>query len=214
MLIDKLMTAAEWGARGVVYLLLLLSVVSMALIFERWRYFRRRRVDARALANAIVGRLRAGDRAGARAFLDGKKGLEADVLREALAWYEDGPDAVEQVLSADVTDRRRPYESGLLFLGTLGNNAPFLGLFGTVLGVITAFRELGHDPTGGAMSNVMTGIAEALIATAIGILVAVPAVIAYNVFQKRADDLEENVASIGGLLLAQMKSTRTSEAVR
>ncbi len=80
--------------------------------------------------------------------------------------------------------RRKKFEAGLLFLGTLGNNAPFIGLFGTVLGIVTAFRELGANSMG-AMGNVMSGIAEALIATAVGILVALPAVVFYNVFQKK-----------------------------
>jgi biopolymer transport protein ExbB/biopolymer transport protein TolQ len=111
------------------------------------------------------------------------------------------------VISGGIKERRKGYESGLLFLGTLGNNSPFIGLFGTVLGIVTAFRELaGAAGNAAGMNNVMGGIAEALVATAIGILVALPAVIAYNVFTKKTQDLEENVQSIGSLILAQMKS--------
>jgi len=107
------------------------------------------------------------------------------------------------------TRERLHLERGLAVLGTLGNNAPFIGLFGTVLGIVTAFRELaGAAGNSAGMNNVMGGIAEALVATAVGILVALPAVIAYNVFQKKTQDLEENVQSIGGLILAQMKSHR------
>src|SRR5262249_62134071 len=95
----------------------------------------------------------------------------------------------------------------LLCRGTLGHNAPFVGLFGPVLGIVSAFRELaGAAGNTAGMNNVMSGIAEALVATAIGILVALPAVIAYNVFQKKTQDLEENLQSIGSLVLAQMKS--------
>src|SRR5207248_5464747 len=120
---------------------------------------------------------------------------EARILTEALESYEDGADAVEQILAKSVRLTRNEFEAGLLFLGTLGNNAPFIGLFGTVLGIVTAFRELGGNQMGAAMGNVMSGIAEALLATAVGILVALPAVIYYNVFQKKGGDVEEGAAA-------------------
>ena len=88
-------------------------------------------------------------------------------------------------------------ERWLAYLGTLGNNAPFIGLFGTVIGVIGAFEELGHgaEPAAGrqrravASHPVMASIAEALVATAVGILVALPAVAAFNYFQRRIASL-------------------------
>jgi biopolymer transport protein ExbB len=71
----------------------------------------------------------------------------------------------------------------LTILATLGNNAPFIGLFGTVLGVIKAFHDL-HVQQGSGIKVVMGGVSEALVATAMGLLVAIPAVIAYNAFSK------------------------------
>ncbi|HEY5089053.1 MAG TPA: MotA/TolQ/ExbB proton channel family protein, partial [Polyangia bacterium] len=105
------------------------------------------------------------------------------------------------------------YESRLAFLATLGNNAPFIGLFGTVLGIVTAFRELGNNSMG-AMGNVMGGIAEALIATAVGILVALPAVIFYNVYQKKGADIEEQAAALGNVVSASMRAVRHADAPR
>ncbi|HVY48796.1 MAG TPA: MotA/TolQ/ExbB proton channel family protein [Minicystis sp.] len=207
MLVQKLLAVAELGSRAVIWLLAGLSVVSIAIALERALWFRKRRIDAPALGRRLVSLLRAGDRAGAVALLERTPGIEAEALRDALAWYDDGDAAVAEVLGAAVKERRRTAESGLLFLGTLGNNAPFVGLFGTVLGVVTAFRELGHDPTG-AMNNVMSGIAEALVATAVGIVVALPAVVAFNVLQRKADELEDNVEAIGALVLAHLKSRR------
>jgi biopolymer transport protein ExbB/TolQ len=208
VLIQKLLAIAEVTGQAVLYLLLALSVLSIGIIFERWIWFRRRRVDAKALGRAIVEKLRAGDVKGAISLCSRERAVEAEVLGEALGWWDDGYASVEQVLAGGVQERRKSFESGLLFLGTLGNNAPFIGLFGTVLGIVTAFRELGANASGGAMGNVMSAIAEALVATAIGILVALPAVIAYNVFQKKTQDVEDNVQSIGTLLLAQMKSAK------
>ena len=80
--------------------------------------------------------------------LSDSQSVEARIVREALDWHGDGPDAVEQILAKSIRLRAREFESGLLFLGTLGNNAPFIGLFGTVLGIVTAFRELGSNQAG------------------------------------------------------------------
>jgi biopolymer transport protein ExbB/biopolymer transport protein TolQ len=207
MLVQKLLSIAQVGGQAVLYVLLSLSVLSIGIVLERWWYFKKRRIDAPRVGRRLVELLKKNDLDGARAYLKSLPGVEAEVLGDALGWYADGYDAVEQVLSSGVKERRAGYESGLLFLGTLGNNAPFLGLFGTVLGIVTAFRELaGAAGNSAGMNNVMGGIAEALVATAVGILVALPAVIAYNVFQKKTQDLELNVQSIGALVLAQMKS--------
>ena len=102
-------------------------------------------------------------------------------------------------------------ERGLNLLGTIGNNAPFLGLFGTVLGVIEAFHHLtlGSDQ---AMGMVMNGIAEALVATAVGIFVALPAVVAYNVFTKQVSLIDNDIAATGKLISALLRSRQHAEA--
>jgi biopolymer transport protein ExbB/TolQ len=209
MLVQKLLSIAQVGGQSVLYVLLALSVLSIGLILERWIYFRRRRIDAARLGRQIVEFLRKDDVAGAQEMLKQSPSVEAAVLHDALNWYPDGYEAVEQVIASGTKERRAGYEAGLLFLGTLGNNAPFVGLFGTVLGIVTAFRELaGAGGNSAGMNNVMGAIGEALVATAVGILVALPAVIGYNYFQKKVLDVEDNVHSIGALILAQMKSHR------
>ncbi len=210
MLAQKLLAVAQVGSSAVLYVLIALSVLSIGVILERWLWFRKRRVDAFAVGRAMLKQLKANDRDGATKLLKGSLAVEAKVMVDALEWYEDGPEAVASIVDTSLKERRREMESGLNFLGTLGNNAPFIGLFGTVLGVVTAFRELGATTAGAAngMGNVMSGIAEALVATAIGILVALPAVIAYNVFQKKVVEVEDNVGSLSGLLLAEMRSVR------
>ena len=210
MLAQKLLAVAQVGSSAVLYLLIILSVLSVGVILERWLWFRKRRVDAFAVGRAMLKQLKTGDREGAAKLLKASPALEAQVLVDAIEWYEDGPDAVSSIVDTSLKERRREMESGLNFLGTLGNNAPFIGLFGTVLGVVTAFRELGATTAGATngMGNVMSGIAEALVATAIGILVALPAVIAYNIFQKKVVEVEDNVGSLSGLLLAEMRSVK------
>lgn len=219
MLMQKLVFVAQSGASAVLYLLLLLSVVSVGVVIERWWYFRKRRLDLTDTSTTLEKQLRAGNVEAARKELGKSKAVEAEILCDALAWYNEGPEAVQEIVQKGVRQRRRAFESGLLFLGTLGNNAPFVGLFGTVLGVVAAFRELGAAQAnmaaaGGGMNNVMGGIAEALVATAIGILVAIPAVIAYNVFQKRGADIEENSAALSNVVVASMAARRRHAAGR
>ena len=88
------------------------------------------------------------------------------------------------MVSGTVARSRIEYERRLAFLGTLGNNAPFVGLFGTVLGIIRAFADLAGNPDAAGSGTVMAGISEALVATAVGLFVALPAVVAYNFFQR------------------------------
>jgi biopolymer transport protein ExbB len=102
-------------------------------------------------------------------------------------------------------------EKHLGILGTLGNNCPFIGLFGTVLGIIKAFADLSHNQAGGA-AVVMAGIAEALVATAVGLMVAIPAVVAYNIFQGRVRRTLGRVDAMAHLILARSHEENKAEA--
>ncbi len=211
MLVQKLLLAAQSGATFVMYILIAMSVFSVGIIFERWWYFRRRRFNLTAMSSALQGPLRSRDVEAAKKVLGSSRAVEAEIVRDALGWFDSGADSVREILQKGVRERRKNFESGLVFLGTLGNNSPFVGLFGTVLGVVAAFRELGSTQAsmasgGGGMGNVMSAIAEALVATAIGILVALPAVVGYNVFQKKGADIEENTAALGNLMIAAMEA--------
>ena len=166
MLGENLQEIAKVGATAVLYLLIGLSVISIGIIVERWWFFSRRKADIKRLTDSITKLLRKGDRDGVLRALKATNCLEAEVITEALAYYDDGPDSFAEIVEKAMRDRRHQAEGGLLFLGTLGNNAPFIGLFGTVLGIVHSFRELGAAQPGAAgggnMDNVMNGIAEAL----------------------------------------------------
>jgi len=220
-MMDKLLDIAGVGGTVVLVILLGLSVISIGIIIERLVYFRRRRVDAVALAKDVQRKLAAGDHEGVAAMLAKLPSIEAQALHDAIAWYDAGPEAFDEMLKKGLADRRKEFESGLVFLGTLGNNAPFVGLFGTVLGIIVSFRELASaaqnvagNSAGGGMNNVMSGIAEALVSTAVGILVAVPAVIFFNIFQKKTVVIEDNLGSLRNAVTAQMKREHAAEAPR
>jgi biopolymer transport protein ExbB/biopolymer transport protein TolQ len=205
VLIQKLVFISQIASQSVLYVLLGLSVLSIGIVIERWWFFRRRRDDLEALTDRLRKALAARDLDKARDILKVSPSVEAEIVLEALGWYAEGAESVEQILVRATRVRRKRFEAGLLFLGTLGNNAPFIGLFGTVLGIVTAFRELGNNSMG-AMGNVMSGIAEALIATAVGIMVALPAVIFYNVFQKKGADVEEQAGALGNVVIASMRA--------
>jgi biopolymer transport protein ExbB/biopolymer transport protein TolQ len=213
MLTTYLSRVALLGSGWVLYVLLGLSVCSFACMFERWRFFRRNNADAEQLRRDLGTALRSGDDAAIDAVLGAHPSVEARVLRAAFAWRQGGPEAFEDALESELGRVRPLLERGSTLLGTIGNNAPFVGLFGTVIGVIEAFHHLGAGKANaGAMANVMNGIAEALIATAVGIFVAIPAVVAFNVSQKRVDEVENDLRSLAKLLSAWLKTGRDHHA--
>ncbi len=200
-LLGVTLTSAEW----VLWLLVVLSVLSIALMLERAVYFATHRLPDSEL---LAVRLARGEFDAVRSAVEGKKGMEAAVIREGLASTAQGPDTVEQVIASTVARERPQYERYLSFLGTLGNNAPFIGLFGTVLGIIKAFHDLGAANVKGAaiQQTVMAGISEALVATAVGLAVAIPAVVAFNIFTRQLKTLTSRTNALGYAMVGSLRS--------
>jgi biopolymer transport protein ExbB/biopolymer transport protein TolQ len=184
------------GSSWVLYQLLFLSVLSIGAMAERWWYFRQRSVDENDLGEKLVDCLVKGDTGAAEKLLAASPTIEAELLRSTIKWASGGPDALAAAVESALHKKRKELERGMTLLGTLGNNAPFIGLLGTVIGVIVAFADLADGQNKVAMDRVMGGIAEALVATGVGLFVAIPAVISYNIFQKKIADVEENVRGI------------------
>jgi biopolymer transport protein ExbB/biopolymer transport protein TolQ len=207
MLVDRLLKIALLGSEWVLYLLVALSVLSLATMVERWVFFFRRRDDLDRLRRGLVAELDTGDVAGATRFLEKSPSIEARLAREALRWAYAGPEAIADAVDAELLRQKAQLERGTNLLGTLGNNAPFVGLLGTVLGVIIAFDALGGAGQNmGAMGGVMSGIAEALVATGVGLFVALPAVVAYNLIQKRIGQIETEAISLTKLITAYARA--------
>jgi biopolymer transport protein ExbB len=197
--------SAEW----VLWLLCVLSVLSIAVMLERAVYFSSHSLEG---SDALAVKLAKGELDAVRKQIDGKKGMEAAVLREALNSLASGPDSVEEVIAATVARERPQYERFLSFLGTLGSNAPFIGLFGTVLGIIKAFHDLGQSGAKGAaiQQTVMAGISEALVATAVGLAVAIPAVVGYNVLTRSLKTITSRTNALGHALVSHLRSSSPS----
>ena len=116
-----------------------------------------------------------------------------------------GPEAVEDLIVGATTKQREKYDAHLDILATLASNAPFVGLFGTVLGIIRAFNDLSSNVRD-ASSPVMAGVAEALVATAVGLFVAIPAVVAFNIVNRSISTVESNVGIMSKYVIAQLSS--------
>jgi biopolymer transport protein ExbB/TolQ len=202
MIVQSLLKISLLGATWVLYLLLGLSVVSIGAALERWIFFRKNKSEGHRLDEELARALKRDDYPAAHRALAKSKSLEASILREALEWKKGGPEAVNDALESALGRARGDLDRGATLLGTLGNNAPFVGLFGTIIGVIEAFSHLGNSAQGGGMAKVMGGIAEALIATGVGIFVAIPAVVAFNIFQKKAEEIEGHAQSLARLVTA------------
>ena len=201
------LSSAEW----VLWLLVALSVASLAVILERAMFFRARRLQR---ADEIAQNLARGELDGLRPLLEGQLALEARVLQQGLGVLSQGPEMVEEVMAATMAAERPRYERFLSFLGTLGSNAPFIGLFGTVLGIIKAFNDLGAVQIRGSaiQQTVMTGISEALVATAVGLAVAIPAVVSYNLFTRGLKNRVTRAQGMAHALVAASRSPRTEAA--
>lgn len=200
-LLDAFLSA---GSLWVLWLLIGLSVLAVAVIVERIVFYvqasrKKERLDA--ALHALV----AGGPEAAKGRLEGDNSLPGAVARACLDKVGDGPGSVEAIAASAVSDERLRYERGLSFLGTLGNNAPFIGLFGTVLGIIRAFHDLSLNTAAGSEA-VMAGIAEALVATGVGLLVALPAVAAYNAFSSHVEKTISAAESATHAILAHIKA--------
>ena len=203
MLSQKLLLLTNLGAEWVLWLLIALSVASVGVILERAAFFIARRPRS---PDDVARRLLAGDLSGAAAAVEGRSGMEADVVRAAVTHAAKGADAVREVISGTIERSRVEYERNLGFLGTLGNNAPFIGLFGTVLGIIRAFIDLAKNPGAAGTGTVMAGISEALVATAVGLFVALPAVIFYNLFQRGLRRTAQRATALGHAAVAHLEA--------
>jgi biopolymer transport protein ExbB len=176
------MYLTQWGAKLTLLALVALSILSVAIILDR-RKLLKARIEPTPLSE-----LKAAVRNGKAAATTSKDSVASRyllMLGESLA--QAPTESVDRATRSFLAEERQQLERGLTFLATIGSNAPFIGLFGTVLGIIQAFGELSSQQSGS--SSVMSAISEALIATAVGLLVAIPAVVAFNIFQRRIREI-------------------------
>lgn len=197
--------------RLVLGILLGLSVWSISILIDRKKALKLARLEAGNPTEAKQRIQATGNLAELKSWAEATSGLHAGTIRAALSvtgkTTSESTEAMDRAVKSYLGEERLRLEKGLTVLATLGSNAPFVGLFGTVLGIIQAFGELGQNSGGsGGTTGVMLAISEALVATAIGLLVAIPAVAAYNTFSRQLRQLLSESENLRDQLVARVLS--------
>jgi biopolymer transport protein ExbB len=179
--------------------ILLCSIFGLAIIIERAAFFAKSRTDTRRLMSELLRVLQDEGYDASQRMLHGRRGPIAAVLHSGLARAKRGPEAVEKAVETAASIEIAQLERGLIWLQTVANIAPLLGFLGTVSGMIHAFEAIAAAEEVSARL-VATGIYEALITTAAGLVVAIPVQAAHNYFVSRIDkfviDVEESGAEL------------------
>ena len=204
-IVEKLLAITALGSAWVLWLLLALSVTSLGVIVERAIFYARIRLDFVNFSRNITRRLIDNDIDGVKNLCLSSAAIESQTILRGLEYKDRSVSAMEQSMTGFLIGERQKLDHGLVVLGTLGSNAPFIGLFGTVIGIIQAFNNLSNNPAGGP-SVVMGGISEALVSTAVGLIVAIPAVIAFNGFQRVVRRKMSNAESMKNLVIAHFSN--------
>ncbi len=193
---------------GLIVLIILgfCSMLSITFMIERWLVFRKAWAGGDAILDHVGKLLAEGKADAARQYCQESPSAVAQVISYGLLHASRPRRDLDELLSTKRLEERLSLERYLGVLGTLGNVSPFIGLFGTVLGIIKAFSDLALSG-GGGPAVVAKGISEALVATAAGLIVAIPAVIVYNYFMRRvkAISVEMEVASTRLMVLLGAK---------
>ena len=173
------------------WILLGCSIISVTVALERWWYYRRIKFHPKKFLE-VLGKIQSlvgtGKAEEAIQTTQGLVGPIPDLIRTAIINRNRSKVELDELLTAARMEQRLILEKYLGVLGTLGNTAPFIGLFGTVVGIVKAFHDLAISGSGGP-AVVAAGISEALVATAAGLLVAIPSVIIYNYFMKKVKEM-------------------------
>ena len=202
---DKFLELSAVGSEWILWILVGLSVVSVALMIERLIFYAGVQGRDSALVRSLHAALADRDLAKAQELLKNSPGPGARIAAQMLETSQRGAGSMAAIMAAVRPGEKLRLERNLNFLGTVGSNAPFIGLLGTVLGIIETFRAIERSGVVGSAeySNaVMAGIYEALVATAVGLIVAIPAVIAFNFFQRRVKSLLGEADALTNMVLA------------
>lgn len=204
---ENFFAIAQVGHEVTLWLLVVLSILSIAFILERFFTLGRVRKESQRIAEQLRDILQTNNLPELESLSKDKQHLESRALSYGLRHVrERGAGGLEEIFTSFAAIERPGLERYLGFLATVGSNAPFIGLLGTVFGIMDAFRGLAQSQ--GDATAVMLGISKALVATAIGLIVAIPAVIAYNHFQKLVKGVMLNLESVKDLCLAYAKSAK------
>jgi biopolymer transport protein ExbB/biopolymer transport protein TolQ len=222
--IIEMWNSMGWVAKGVVFILLFMSMWSIGVMIERWWTYRQARKSSRAYAPQVAKLLKDGKIKEAISTSNRKEMRYSHLAKVLLAGLQEyqfqqesgavnreemmeaAHRAIERATAVNLADMKR----GLSGLATIGATAPFVGLLGTVVGIINSFQGMALTGSGG-IGAVSAGIAEALVATAFGLFVAIPAVWAFNWFTSKVEGFTVEMDNSASELIDYMaKSTATA----
>lgn len=205
MLSERVFAIAQVADQAILVLLVLLSIVSIGLILERFFSLRSVAAESTKVRARVKAALAAHNLDEVESLGKDPETIEGRAVGFALRHIKDnGSKGLEEVFNTFSLTERPELERSLNFLATIGSNAPYIGLLGTVLGIMKAFQDLAQSPEAG-QQTVMAGISLALVATAAGLFVAIPAVVAYNYFQRQVRGILQSLDSVKELCLAYAK---------
>jgi len=205
----KMFNEMDWMARGVTFALLLMGIASLTVVIERLVAFARSAQQSGDFSSRVAPLI--ADRNYDKLLAEAEK-RKASFLTRMLApalkiylaheWQAmDKPEAVVELVRRELARKQEEASSeirrGFGVLASVGSVAPFVGLLGTVVGIIAAFSKISVTGSGG-LGSVAGGISEALIVTALGLLIAIPAVLIFNSLSNRADRIQQGLAASAG----------------
>jgi biopolymer transport protein TolQ len=204
---ERIFSIAHYVDQGVLYLLLSLCFLSMIMIVERFSFLKKRVKHSKRRQKELKEVLETQNYARLESMVSDLNEVEDRAIYLSLEHFKKYRESgVEEIFKYVSQSEKPKYEKFLGFLATVGSNGPYIGLFGTVLGIMKAFNDMNGSGGGGA--SVMAGISSALIATAAGLMVAIPAVLAFNFFSKQVKGIFTNLDSCKELLFLYERSLK------
>ena len=205
---DTLFKIAEASASGILYFMGFLSIVSVSIMIERYFALKKISSSSQTMANGFKGILKNQNLDDIQKLSGDGVSLEGRALGYGLSFVKaHGPNGLDELFNSFKNVEKPGLEKNLNILGTIASNAPYVGLLGTVMGIMKAFNDLATAPAAGNEA-VMAGIGHALVSTAIGLAVAIPAVVAFNFFQKKVGLVLSNIDAARDLCLVYTKSRK------
>ncbi|MBL7543553.1 MAG: MotA/TolQ/ExbB proton channel family protein [Bdellovibrionaceae bacterium] len=206
---DSMFKIAEASANFILYFMGFLSIVSFAIIAERWLTLRKLGAHSKELEKKFRDVIETQSPEKVATLTQYDSSVEGRALKYGLNHINKSASAegLDEMFSSFKTMEKPKLEGNLYILGTIASNAPYIGLLGTVMGIMKAFNDLGNAP-GQGNEVVMSGIAHALVSTAVGLALAIPAVIAFNFFQKKVSLILNNIDASKDLCMLYSKTKK------
>lgn len=206
MFAEKIFAVAHYADQAVLLILLFLSVISIAMIFERYMTLKKIASESEKVRSRIKLALQTGSIEDFEDIAKDPTNVEGRAASYAIKHLKThGNKGFEEIFNTFIITEKADLEKFLPVIATISSNAVYIGLFGTVLGIMKAFNDLAMTQNAG-QQTVMAGISTALVATAAGLFVAIPASIAFNYFSRKVKSIVSNVESVKELGVSYAKS--------